>query len=40
MRDYVDGVQGKGAWDRMHDILEKGPDLATIGDWDFAGDYC
>ena len=34
MRDYVDGVQGKGVWDRMHDILEKGPDLATIGDWD------
>jgi hypothetical protein len=24
MRDYVDGIQGAGAWDRMHDLIEEG----------------
>lgn len=24
MRDYVDGIQGTGSWDRMHDMIEDG----------------
>lgn len=23
MREYVDGLQGPGSWDRMHDLIEK-----------------
>lgn len=23
MRDYVDGIQGAGSWDRMHDLIEQ-----------------
>lgn len=23
MREYVDGLQGKGSWDRMHDLIAK-----------------
>jgi hypothetical protein len=23
MREYVDGIQGAGAWDRMHDMIER-----------------
>lgn len=23
MRDYVDGIQGNGSWDRMHDLIER-----------------
>lgn len=23
MREYVDGIQGDGAWDRMHDLIDK-----------------
>lgn len=23
MRDYVDGVQGAGSWDRMHDLIDQ-----------------
>lgn len=23
MRDYVDGIQGDGSWDRMHDLIDK-----------------
>lgn len=22
MREYVDGIQGEGAWDRMHDLID------------------
>lgn len=24
MREYVDGLQGAGAWDRMHDLISHG----------------
>lgn len=23
MRDYVDGIQGPGSWDQMHDLIDK-----------------
>lgn len=23
MREYVDGIQGAGAWDRMHDLIGR-----------------
>ncbi len=23
MRDYVDGIQGAGSWDRMHDLIDR-----------------
>lgn len=23
MREYVDGIQGPGSWDRMHDMIDK-----------------
>jgi hypothetical protein len=23
MRDYVDGIQGPGSWDTMHDLIDK-----------------
>lgn len=23
MREYVDSIQGEGAWDRMHDAIER-----------------
>jgi len=23
MREYVDGIQGEGSWDRMHDLIER-----------------
>lgn len=23
MRDFVDGIQGAGAWDRMHDMIDR-----------------
>lgn len=23
MREYVDGIQGAGSWDRMHDLIEQ-----------------
>jgi hypothetical protein len=23
MREYVDEIQGKGSWDRMHDLIDK-----------------
>jgi hypothetical protein len=23
MREYVDRIQGEGAWDRMHDLIAK-----------------
>jgi hypothetical protein len=23
MREYVDAIQGPGAWDRMHDLIEQ-----------------
>ncbi len=29
MREYVDGLQGEGAWDRMHDLIEE----MQIGGW-------
>ena len=30
MREYVDNIQGKGSWDRMHDFMNKGEILG----WD------
>jgi hypothetical protein len=24
MREYVDGIQGAGSWDRMHDLINAG----------------
>ena len=24
MREYVDGIQGPGSWDRMHDLIADG----------------
>lgn len=23
MREYVDAIQGEGAWDRMHDLIDR-----------------
>lgn len=23
MREYVDGIQGEGSWDRMHDLIDQ-----------------
>lgn len=23
MRDYVDGIQGNGSWDKMHDLINR-----------------
>ena len=30
MREYVDGIQGKGSWDRMHDLIDR----MEIPGWD------
>lgn len=30
MREYVDGIQGAGSWDRMHDLIEA----KSIAGWD------
>lgn len=29
MREYVDGIQGQGSWDRMHDLINQ----KMLGGW-------